>query len=136
MHYFSKFYTFLWPWLFFWKIHVCRNPREVLKAASTVLCYWPLHSFSKIATGGVLNLIIKNTAIPIVLSVENTYLFFFQHYSPVHLGAGFQTRFDFLNFLKCVGIGLSWPLLFTFYLYKSLFGLHGYRGRHAISLKP
>ena len=37
LHYFSKFYTFLWPWLFFWKIHVCRNPPEVLKAASTVL---------------------------------------------------------------------------------------------------
>ena len=47
LHYFSKFYTFLWPWLFFWKIHVCRNLREVLKAACTVLCYWPAECIKK-----------------------------------------------------------------------------------------
>ena len=33
---FTKFYTLNWPWLYFWKIYVCRNPWDV-KAASTVL---------------------------------------------------------------------------------------------------
>ena len=67
---FLQFLYFLWAVAFFFGF-MCAEILEELRQRLPYSVTVTVDSYSKIATGGVVNLIIKSTAIPIAPSVQN-----------------------------------------------------------------